>query len=113
MAAPAPLPSGCIRLRDGRAVARRSGWLEPGEALRCPFDHLVNPAIALHEGAAMLACKVRPEVGHAACGCLLYVATGTMGLFWADITHDEQSEIRRLGIRPTGVARFLGVHFPK
>ncbi len=58
-------------------------------------------------------CKVRPEAGQASCGCLLYVATGTMGFFWADITAEESEEIKRLGIRPTGVARFLAIQFPK
>lgn len=106
-------PAGLIRLRDNRVVPRRSGWLEPGEPLRCPFDHIVNPLIALHEGAATVHCKVRSDVGHAHCGCPLYVATGTMGLFWVDITAEEQEHINLLGIRPTGVARFLGIHFPK
>lgn len=104
-------PRGMIRLHDGRNIARRHGWIEPGEPLRCPFNHVVTPSMALHEGAVTIPCKVRPETGHAACGCLLYVATGVMGFFWLDITEDEDAEIRRLGIRPTGIARFLGIKY--
>ncbi len=58
-------------------------------------------------------CMDRADVGQPRCGCLLYVATGMMGRFWIDITPEESNEIRRLGIKPTGVARFLGIHFPK
>lgn len=104
-----PLPKGLIRLPNGRVVPRRSGWLEPGERMRCPNGHIMDPALMLHEGAATVSCKVRAD---GFCGCALYVATGTMGLFWADITQDELAEVKRAGIRPTAIARFLHIDFP-
>jgi hypothetical protein len=117
------VPTGLIRLRDGRLVPRRYGWLEPGESIRCPFNHRVNPAGNLHEGAITTECKFRdddkfrPERGagvrSAPCGAKFYVSTGAQGFFWADITEEEDHEIKSQGIRPVNVARYLGIHFPK
>lgn len=109
----APLPKSLIRLRDGRVVPRRSGFLRPGDALRCPFGHSINPMIALHEGAATITCKVRQHDVSPYCGCLLYVSTGTMGFHYVDVTKDEDEERERLGIKPIDMPRFLGIDFPK
>lgn len=58
-------------------------------------------------------CKGRTIASEPACESLLYVATSSLGPFWTDITSAEWNEIKRLGIKPSGVARFLGIHFPK
>jgi hypothetical protein len=112
-----PLPKSLIRLRDGRVVARRSGFADPGDSILCPFGHRVTPLLDLHEGAAVVQCKVRGgkgglETGHEICGCCHYVVTTLMGLYWIDITSDENEHRKRFNIRPSGMAKFLGIHFP-
>lgn len=107
-------PKGLIKLRDGRLVPRRRGWVSPGDRVKCPYGHEMRPALDLHEGAKTEVCHDRAgAVGNARCGALLYVATGAMGRYWFDITEQEDADIKRLGIRPIDVPRFLGIDFPK
>ena len=114
-------PSGLIRLRDGSVAVRRSGFLLPGEHPECPFHHRVDAAINLHEGAMTITCRARldgPRDAQAArhrleCGALLIVATSAFGPFWCDVTAAEDTYIKQNRMKPTDIARFLGIHFPK